>query len=171
MAKQISKLTDEEKARYLSMGRGLLHPTDGKAAMYWNSINTHVLKQIAGSLSGDDEPTRLVLQGEIERVALELAGPNPSPAVVTLAQTAALCWGDLRRAQATFYDPDKQTTDIWTYRDKRVSRCHARYVRSVKVLTEVKRLESRIPAVQINVVNVEAKPEGQAEAELRLRTA
>jgi hypothetical protein len=127
-----------------------------------------VLDYVGLSLTGkDDERSRRNLARDMGEMATELAGPNPSAAVRILAETAAICWAELRRAEIVYIGGShgSRTIDQADHQQRRIDRCHSRLMRTLRTLAQVRRLERDAPAVQVNVmqaVNVGGPAPGPA---------
>lgn len=102
--------------------------------------------------SPEDESSRSHLMRDARDMATELAGPNPSPTVRILAETAAICWAELRRAEISSLSTVERTIAEADYHQRHVDRCHARLMRTLRTLAQVRRLECDAPAVQVNVM-------------------
>lgn len=87
---------------------------------------------------------------DIERHAAELAGPDPSPIESTLASTAALCHYAVRAAEAHYFGRGEKTFRQVEWDLKRLDHAHARYLRTLHALAQVRKLA--LPSVR--VVNV-----------------
>jgi hypothetical protein len=100
----------------------------------------------------DDEASRRNIARDLRAMAAELAGPDPSPTARLLAETAALCWAELRRAEVTYIGGTDRTIAQADHHQRRIDRCHARLMRTMRTLAQVRRLERDAPAVQVNVL-------------------
>jgi hypothetical protein len=100
-----------------------------------------------------DALTKDTLREEIDAVALELAGPEPTPIERTLAETAALSWFALRLHESHFAggatSDDGLTINQSEHHQRRVDRAHRRFLATLKTLAMVRRLA--IPTLQINL--------------------
>jgi hypothetical protein len=100
-----------------------------------------------------DEKTKTKLHNELQAVAADLAGPNPSPVEVMLADAAATCWFALRMHEAHYAgckaDGEDMTLVQSEHSQRRMDRAHRRLLSTLKTLATVRRLA--LPAVQINV--------------------
>lgn len=117
-------------------------------------VDTWVLHYVTGSVNEGGESIQVHAKRDIERVARELAGPEPSASVVMLAQTAALCWASLRIAEAQLLGANGVTLAQGEYLQRQVERASNRWLRTLRTLAEVRRLESQVPTVQVNVANL-----------------
>jgi hypothetical protein len=83
------------------------------------------------------------LAAEVRQLADELAGPSPSPTERVLAETAAICWLDLR-FQTARYAGNVQGEGMPLYVAEHSQRCvdraHRRFLRTVAVLATVRKL-------------------------------
>jgi hypothetical protein len=92
------------------------------------------------------------LMKEMEGLAVELAGPNPTPVESLLARTAATCWVWMRgyeiqtasAASTLHVNPGK-----YDPLQRRIDHAHQRMLKTLKTLAEVRRLA--LPALQINI--------------------
>jgi hypothetical protein len=100
----------------------------------------------------DDAETRRSLYRDTRAMASELAGPEPSPAVLMLAETAALCWAELRRAEIIFIGGRDRTIAQADHQQRQIDRCHSRLLRTLRTLAQIRCLERVAPAVQVNVM-------------------
>jgi hypothetical protein len=79
----------------------------------------------------------------------ELAGPNPTPIEASLAMAAALAHASLRHAEFKADNRGDMTFKQAEYDMRRVARLHARFLKTLVTLAQVRKLA--IPAVQVNV--------------------
>lgn len=100
--------------------------------------------------SPKDAETREALMQDINDLCVSLAGPTPSPVERVLAETASLCWFDLRHAEAqctgkamTFAQSD--------HAQRRIDRAHRRLMSTLRTLAQVRRLA--FPTVQVNLAH------------------
>lgn len=89
------------------------------------------------------------LAAEIRNYADELAGPNPSPIERSLADTAALCWTDLRLRQVVNACSFGLATGRSHDPQRKLDHCHKRYLSVLKTLATVRKLAA--PTVRINL--------------------
>jgi hypothetical protein len=106
----------------------------------------------AAGKQGNEEANERLRQ-ELDSLTAELAGPNPSPVELVLAQTAALDWFALRNHEArysgTATSGEGMTLAQSEHQQRRIDPTHRRLMSSLKTLATVRRLA--VPAVQINV--------------------
>jgi hypothetical protein len=91
----------------------------------------------------------------LDRLATELAGPDPTPARRLCAQVASFCHVEYWLVQMT------ATQHNWSspYQVRRLDSAQARYLKAVKTLTAISRLErARPPAVRATQVNINVPP-------------
>jgi hypothetical protein len=104
---------------------------------------------------------RDVYRREIDDLAAELAGPEPSPSVRLLAETCALNWFALRAEESVLSENRAMSggSDLCI---RLVDRRHRQWLGSVKSLALVKRLESggsvRVTATTSQTLSVETTP-------------
>jgi hypothetical protein len=102
------------------------------------------------------------LRLELEDVAAELAGPNPSPTERMLAVIAAVNWFWLRRSEVYYVGAldSKQGMSLAQsdHSQRRIDRAHRRLMTSLKTLATVRRLAA--PVVQVNVARQQVNVAG-----------
>jgi hypothetical protein len=100
-----------------------------------------------------NKETKDALREEVNQVAADLAGPQPSPVELMLARTAAILWWTLRMHEGQYAGcgtADGGMTIIQSeHQQRRIDRTHRRLMSTIKTLATVRRLA--VPAVQINV--------------------
>jgi hypothetical protein len=100
-----------------------------------------------------NEKTKDQLRQELASLTAELAGPNPSPVELVLAQTAAIDWLALRNFEARYSGAATSEGGMSLvqseHQQRRIDRTHRRFLSTIKTLATVRRLA--LPAVQINV--------------------
>ena len=102
-----------------------------------------------------NDKTKGLLRDELNGFAAELAGPNPSPVELALAETAATAWFALRMFEARYSSSatsgDGMSLAQSEHAQRRIDRAHRRYLSTLKTLAAVRRLA--LPALQINVAS------------------
>lgn len=110
------------------------------------------LRMLAEHYCGADAAgrrSRERLVAEAEEMARELAGPDPTPLVMVLAETAALAWAELRLSQASVHAAGQRSIAQADEAGRRIDRAHRRFLRAAKVLSDVQRVSPKL-LVQIN---------------------
>jgi hypothetical protein len=101
----------------------------------------------------DAKKTKATLRRELEGLAAELAGPNPTSMELLLAETAALAWFSLRMHEAHFLrastSEEGLTIQLSDHHQRRIDRAHRRLMATLRTLATVRRLG--VPAIQVNV--------------------
>jgi hypothetical protein len=93
----------------------------------------------------------------------ELAGPRPSAVEWHLADAAALAWADYHRCVIERENlTDRDDWRLRSYHDQRLDRAHKRFIRSMKALADVRKLD--LTAIQININDVVDKLPSDAAA-------
>ncbi|WP_165220231.1 hypothetical protein [Aquisphaera insulae] len=104
---------------------------------------------LAESLEPQSETAREGLLCKMHQVRSELAGPKPSGVEWNLADAAALSWADYHRCVIERERlSGREDLKALTYHDQRVDRAQKRFLRSLKALAAVRKLD--LTAVQIN---------------------
>jgi hypothetical protein len=97
----------------------------------------------AAGLNGN-EVTKQRLRAELNDVASGVAGPNPIPLVLMLAQTAALSWFALRLYEAIYASASISEEGISLAESEHlqriIDRAHKRHLSTLKSLATVRRL-------------------------------
>jgi hypothetical protein len=107
-------------------------------------------ERIAEILEPRSETAREGLLCKIRQLRAELAGPSPSGVEWHLADAAALSWVDYHRCMAQRHQLSGQhNLKEFAYYDQRVDRAHKRFIRTLKALAAVRKLD--LTAVQINI--------------------
>jgi hypothetical protein len=100
-----------------------------------------------------DAKTKAVLERQIDELADEFAGPNPSSVERVLAETAATCWFAFRMHEGhyagTVSSDGGMSLAQSEHAQRRMDRAHRRFLNTVKTLATVRRLA--VPVLQINV--------------------
>jgi hypothetical protein len=98
---------------------------------------------------------------KLDRLATELAGPDPTPARRLVAQIAAFAHVEYWLIQMTATQHDWSSP----YQVRRLDSAQARYLKAVKTLTAISRLErARPPAVRATQVNIHVAPPPEPES-------
>jgi hypothetical protein len=100
-----------------------------------------------------DAKTKARLRDELNGFADELAGPNPSPIEIALAETAATAWLAFRMFEARYASSGTSGGGMTIAQSEhaleKLDRAHRRYLSTLKALATVRKLA--VPALQINV--------------------
>ena len=100
-----------------------------------------------------NKETKDALREEVNKVAVDLAGPHPSAGELVLARTTAIVWWTLRMHEGQYAGcgtADGRMTIVRSeHQQRRIERTHRRPMSTIKTLATVRRLA--VPAVQINV--------------------
>lgn len=108
------------------------------------------------------------VRARMEQIRDDLAGPAPSPLERLLAERAALCWLDVHIADLLKAgDGDRgslgKTLKIGEARDRRCTRANDRYLKALKALATVRKLD--LPRIQINVAERQVNVSGLLASE------
>jgi hypothetical protein len=107
--------------------------------------------------------TKDFLRTDLDRVASELAGPDPTPVEKVLAETAALSWFALRMHEAQYVGGATSeqgfTIPQSEHSQRRVERAHRRLMATLKMLATVRRLG--VPALQVNIARNQVNVAGE----------
>jgi hypothetical protein len=87
---------------------------------------------------------------KMKQMGLDLAGPNPTQLEAMLVERILLCWLSLYYAESLYAQNQKELSlSSHEFQQKRIDRCHKRYLSAIKTLAMVRKLQ--IPNVQVNV--------------------
>ncbi len=118
-------------------------------------MDNWVVKELVNWTAGKrgNEQTKEKLRQDLRNIVADLVGPNPSPAELVLAETAAINWFALRMFEARYSgsatSDEGLTLGQSEHQQRRIDRTHRRFLDTIKTLATVRRLA--LPAVQINV--------------------
>jgi len=96
----------------------------------------------------------IMRRGVVGRLRRAWVGPDPTSLETALVERVAACWLALVYAEGTYGQRlggtgARLTWDEDEYHRKRVDQAERRYLRAIKALAEVRRLQ--LPAVQLNI--------------------
>lgn len=107
-------------------------------------------EMLAETIEPRSESAREGLLCKMDRLRAELAGPKPAGVEWHLADAAALSWADYHRCVIERERlSDRDGMKALAYHDQRVDRAHKRFIRTLKALAGVRKLD--LMAVQINI--------------------
>jgi hypothetical protein len=105
---------------------------------------------IAEILEPCSDSAREGLLCKVRQLRAEMAGPKPSAVEWHLADAAALSWVDYHRCVRERHELSGQhNLQYFAYYDQRVDRAHKRFIRTLKALAAVRKID--LTAVQINI--------------------
>jgi hypothetical protein len=116
------------------------------AAAVLSSDDKALLGMIAERFVDGDKAAGKTLGGMLKAKALELAGPNPSPLVLSLSVTAAVCWWEVSKRAMNLQINRTIDRDYW---DKAYTRAFNRWLKISRTLATIQRINP--PMVQINL--------------------
>jgi hypothetical protein len=107
-------------------------------------------ESLAETLEPRSQTAQEGLLCKMHQLRAELAGPKPSGVEWHLADAAVLSWADYHRCVIERDQlSDRNGIKLLTYHDQRVDRAHKRFLRTLKTLAAVRKLD--LTAVQINI--------------------
>ncbi len=120
---------------------------------FWQSMGdmAHVTQtECINRMFGDDELMKACVTRSLDALVRELEGPTPSPLETILAQQVALDRLYLQKMEYQLDHPDRERTRSQReYDDRRVTKSHARHMKAIKTLAQVRKLLG--PTVQVNI--------------------
>jgi hypothetical protein len=110
--------------------------------------------QLVRRIAGENAFVGEAVAQEVGRLRRAWAGDNPSPLETALAERIAACWLALSYVECGYTSRMGQADTPLTWEEderhrKRVEQAERRYLRSIKALAEVRRIQ--LPTVQLNV--------------------
>ena len=109
-----------------------------------------IWETLAQTLAPQSQSAQEGLLCKMRQVRAEMAGPKPSAVEWHLAEIAAISWADHYRCMIERERlSSREDVKRLAYHDQRVDRTHKRYIRTMKALAAVRKLD--LTAVQINV--------------------
>ena len=102
------------------------------------------------AISGDDLLQKQGLDKRVERLRTDLAGPDPSPPEMMLADVICACWLDWHEAHLRESQLGDVTFTEGEYHQRRHDRALRRLLSAVRELARVRRLLG-LPSIQVNV--------------------
>ncbi|MCA1595571.1 MAG: hypothetical protein LC772_03980 [Chloroflexi bacterium] len=95
----------------------------------------------------------------------DVAGPNATPLESLLAERISLCWLSLQYYDILHTHNAKTNSLEWcSFSQKRLERAHNRYLKAIKTLAQIRRLN--VPALQANIGEQQVVAAGQEPATL-----
>jgi len=94
-----------------------------------------LLKQCSGGSLPREEAQSLFLQ----ELVGEVAGPDPSILEKLLAEQIGLCWLHLRLLETSYAQLGEHTASWGAYTQRCIDRAHARYLRTIKALVQIRK--------------------------------
>jgi hypothetical protein len=117
----------------------------GEAGMM---IRWEIVKSYTSNLT-----LRVGTMAKCRLLAAALAGPNPSALESLLAEAAVTAWVDVQRCHA-HHETGSEGVPIRVadYLDRRVDRAHKRFVRTLRALAAVRKVD--VTSIHVNIANV-----------------
>lgn len=120
----------------------------------FGDLARHARAQLVRRIAGRNEFVAEATAREVGRLRRLWAGEHPSPLEVALVERVAACWLYLAYAEGAYTVNLQVGADPLTWEQdelhrKRIEQAERRYLRAIKALAEVRRIQ--LPAVQVNV--------------------
>ncbi len=112
---------------------------------YYGDMALHALRAWIDLIAGTDLLLKESVTLKAHEMRSELAGPNPSPLELLLAERAVACWlqlchADAKAAESMSNGSPTQIVDFWSKRQKSAN---SRYITSLGALATLRRLLPR----------------------------
>jgi hypothetical protein len=99
--------------------------------------------------AGDNLLLKEALPRKLQRLREELAGPNPTPIERLLVERVVACWLQVQDADIRYAQAEDLSLALYEYYQRRMDRCHKRYLPALKTLATVHKLA--LPVLQVNI--------------------
>jgi hypothetical protein len=98
------------------------------------------------------------LPRKLQRLREELAGPNPTPIERLLVERVVACWLQVQDADIRYAQAEDLSRASYDYYQRRMDRCHKRYLSAIKTLATVRKLA--LPVLQVNIAEKQVNMAG-----------
>lgn len=125
----------------------------------------HAERSVIEAFTGKNLLVKEAMARKMTQIAVELAGPDPSPIERLLARRAALCWFTVNSYETTYarHSPDL-TLAQEDSQQRRIDRAHKRLLMALRSLALVRRVPAAALQVNIDRVNVASPATAAAES-------
>jgi hypothetical protein len=147
-----------EKGDTAALSKLRKHLDGGAAEFLRVNIENEAREAVVGPLCGTNSVTRELVLLELDRVAKDLAGPDPTAIERMLAQRAALCWHLVNHYERHYAQMGSHSLDQGRYHQDRIDRAHRRYLSALKTLATIRKLA--LPAIQVNIAKKQVNVAG-----------
>ncbi len=97
----------------------------------------------------EDAAAKEMMEHQLESMRLEIAGEDPSPLELLLAERVVATWLQVQFFEALYASGlGKHTLTQANYYQKRLDRAHVRHLSAIRTLAQIRKMG---PAVQINI--------------------
>ncbi len=125
----------------------------------------HAEQSLLRSFCGKNLLARELMARELDRLAADLAGPEPTALERLLGRRAALCWLAVHQYETTYArDAPDLTLGQSDCQQRRIDRAHRRLLSALRTLAAVRRVPTAAVQVNVQTVNVETPPPAADEA-------
>jgi len=134
---------------------------DGSPDLAWRLRNVGRLAErllISKMTEEGDAAAKEMMEHQLESMRLEVAGENPSPLEVLLAERVVATWLQVQLFEALYASGlGKHALTQGNYYQKRLDRAHGRHLSAVRTLAQIRKMG---PAVQINIAEKQLNTAG-----------
>ncbi len=136
--------------------------TQGIPALLGGELARRAEEVLVESLTKTSLLTREAVLARMAELRAELAGPNPSPVEQLLADRAVACWLNLHQLELIYAGRESTPLALAQHYQKSIDRAHRRYLTSLKVLADVRKIgitvQLNIARRQVNVAGGAGQP-------------
>ncbi|MCE5239797.1 hypothetical protein LLH23_15120 [bacterium] len=119
----------------------------------WDQVGDvakQTLRTVLEKYYGQDLVFREGVERRLKSMTAELAGADPSPLELLLADRIAVCWLHMQYAEAIYAQNLKDLNVHWAeHYQRRIDRAHRRFLSAIKTLATVRKLA--LPVLQVNI--------------------
>jgi hypothetical protein len=132
----------------------------GKIIAAFGNLPNYARQVVIEQVAGENLLVRAAVDGRMDRLAAELAGPDPTPIERLLAERAAYCWLTLWKYEHHLANAKDLPSRREEFHHRRIDAAHRRYMSSLRTLAQIRKLD--LPAVQVNIGGNQVNITGQA---------
>ena len=153
-ALQIIERAESGDAKVLPALRELLEQVPAIRDCLGADLEGAVKKLITSSMAGEENLAfRESLDGKLEAMRKELAGPSPNPVEALLIDRVVACWLQVQEADLRYAQMGNCTIAQANFHLKRQDRAHRRFLSALKTLATVRKLA--LPTLQVNIAETQ----------------
>jgi hypothetical protein len=134
---------------------------DGSPDLAWRMRNIGKLAErlLVGEMTAEgDAAAKEMMEHQLESMRLDIAGDNPSPLEILLAERVVATWLQVQLFEGLYASGlGKHALTQDNYYQKRLDRAHGRHLSAIRTLAQIRKMG---PAVQINIAEKQINTAG-----------
>jgi hypothetical protein len=119
------------------------------------SMSTLARERLIRQIAGRDILAHEAINAKLNSIRWALAGPDPSPTEVILAERAAVCWLLLWRYEHAAVEVHAMSIPQADFQQRLINHAHNRLNSALLALARVRRLALPVLAAQINIAQAQ----------------